>query len=294
VGGNSAYCVKASTFGAVTYVHSALGALSDWVLALVPVFLVSNLQMNVRTKISVSIVLGLGGIAAIAVLVRIPYVRILVNSTDFLYDCTNVVIWTSIEPGLGLTAASLATLRPLLKAFLSRTRLYGATGAPNNQHTYGKSTLHSRSKFSMSVTRKGYVKSTSNGAEDLELGDRDRDFEMFGNTKTTGTVVTVINSPGFPLREEDQSPPPVPPKEFGLPDGKDGKKRASTASQGKLQRKRSGSRKRSESQTRLRKFAEQWGHARGVSSGDETGEEGLEPIRVQKTVEISRESEILL
>lgn len=60
-GGNSQYCVKASTFGIATYVHSGLGAAADWVLAVLPISIVAGLQMNIRSKISVSLVLGLGG-----------------------------------------------------------------------------------------------------------------------------------------------------------------------------------------------------------------------------------------
>lgn len=64
-GGNSSCCVAATTFGIITHVHSGLGAVADWILALLqlllPVIMVSGLQMNIRTKFSVCFILGLGG-----------------------------------------------------------------------------------------------------------------------------------------------------------------------------------------------------------------------------------------
>ena len=64
--------------------------------------------------------------ACIAVLIRIPYVKVLVdNQHDFFYYSTDVVIWSAIEAGLGITAANIATLRPLFVEFLSRSRIFG-------------------------------------------------------------------------------------------------------------------------------------------------------------------------
>ncbi|KAF8853880.1 hypothetical protein BDZ45DRAFT_597883, partial [Acephala macrosclerotiorum] len=113
-GGETGSCLAPETVGAMTYMHSGVNAFCDVVLALLPVVIVSQLQMNIRTKLTVSTILSMGIIAAIAVIVRIPYVKILVdNAADFLYSSTDVVILSAIEPGLAITAANMATLRPL-------------------------------------------------------------------------------------------------------------------------------------------------------------------------------------
>jgi hypothetical protein len=57
----------------MSYVYSATAALCDFTLGILPVFLVWNLQMNVRTKAALAGILALGGIASAAVIVRIPY-----------------------------------------------------------------------------------------------------------------------------------------------------------------------------------------------------------------------------
>jgi hypothetical protein len=42
------------------------------------------------------------------------------RTDDFLYDTVDIAIWSNIEPGLGITAGSLATLRPLYRLLVSR------------------------------------------------------------------------------------------------------------------------------------------------------------------------------
>ena len=38
------------------------------------------------------------------------------HSEDFLWDAQPFAIWSSVEPGIGITAVSLATLRPLFRS----------------------------------------------------------------------------------------------------------------------------------------------------------------------------------
>lgn len=54
--------------------------------------------------------------ASSAVIVRIPYLH---NYKDheFLYATTSISIWSNVEAGLGITAGSLTTLRPLFRLF---------------------------------------------------------------------------------------------------------------------------------------------------------------------------------
>ncbi|KAL2062255.1 hypothetical protein VTL71DRAFT_6521 [Oculimacula yallundae] len=155
-------CLDPELVGALTYAHSGLNAFADVVLALLPVIIVSKLQMSPRTKLTVSIIMSMGVIACVAVIVRIPYVKILVdNAKDFLFSSTDVVIWSTIEPGLAITAANLATLRPLFNSCLSRKKLWGPTTAYGN---YGNST--NMSGFS---ARKGYVRSGGNKPDEMNL-----------------------------------------------------------------------------------------------------------------------------
>ena len=48
---------------------------------------------------------------------RFPYLFSLTDIDDFLYTTADVAIWSTVETGLGITAAAVATMRPLLKLF---------------------------------------------------------------------------------------------------------------------------------------------------------------------------------
>lgn len=50
-----------------------------------------------------------------ATIARIPYTKQLLSDPDYLYNFTDLAIWSTVEIGLGLTASSLATLKPLFR-----------------------------------------------------------------------------------------------------------------------------------------------------------------------------------
>ncbi|KAI1777869.1 hypothetical protein F4818DRAFT_439192 [Hypoxylon cercidicola] len=99
-----------------TYAAAAINATTDWILGLLPIALVQNLELSKRTKVLVSCTLALGSIASTATIVRIPYIWQLTQPGDFLYEFTDLTIWSTIEIGLGIVASAVATLRPLVRA----------------------------------------------------------------------------------------------------------------------------------------------------------------------------------
>ncbi|KIV98632.1 uncharacterized protein PV09_09579 [Verruconis gallopava] len=135
-----------------TYAQSALSIVTDFTYATLPIFIVRKLHMTRYKRISLSFVLGLGAIASIAVIIRIPYVVTLATSEDFLWQTTDVVIWSCVEPGLGITILNLAVIRPLLRMVSSqfeditssaKSRKQGYTSGVSNYRkasTYGTST----------------------------------------------------------------------------------------------------------------------------------------------------------
>lgn len=100
-----------------------------------------------------------------ATIVRIPYLHQL-SSKDFLYATTDVAIWSTVEPGIGITAAALACLRPLFRTFLSP---FGSSSNNNNNNNNS-----SHDVFPSSSGARGYIRSRRNNEiEDNELGLRD-------------------------------------------------------------------------------------------------------------------------
>jgi hypothetical protein len=60
--GESGTCIPATVVADMTYAHAAIITWSDWTLGILPIFLVWNLNMNPRTKVSVALILGLGAL----------------------------------------------------------------------------------------------------------------------------------------------------------------------------------------------------------------------------------------
>ncbi|KAB8228787.1 hypothetical protein BDV23DRAFT_175137 [Aspergillus alliaceus] len=115
------HCLDMKIIIAMTYVYSAFAAICDFTVGILPIFLVKNLHMKKQTKIAVIGILSMACIASSAVIIRIPFVHTFADP-DFLYATVEIAIWSNIEVGLGITAGSLATLRPLVRHWLgSRT-----------------------------------------------------------------------------------------------------------------------------------------------------------------------------
>jgi hypothetical protein len=78
--------------------------------------------------------------------VRIQYVPGLTETSLAFYStATQVAIWSTIEPGLGIIAGCLATLRPLLRRFISSARTMGTTSYTSQAQRNNESAGLSRS-----------------------------------------------------------------------------------------------------------------------------------------------------
>ncbi|PWY62083.1 cation-transporting ATPase 4 [Aspergillus eucalypticola CBS 122712] len=110
-------CMSTDTLIRVAYVYSGICAVCDFALGLLPIDLVRQLQTTLTTKIALGATLSLGCVASTAVILRIPCLHYY-KDIDFLYSTYSIDIWSFIEVGLGITAGSLVTLRPLFRAVL--------------------------------------------------------------------------------------------------------------------------------------------------------------------------------
>jgi len=129
--GGTGTCINPEITVNATYAYSAVSCATDWILGLLPISLVWHLQMTPRTKLMVAAILAMGAVASTATIVRMPYVDDLSNQADFLYATTDVAIWSTAETGIGIAASAIATLRPLARNFLSRSKLLGGSTTPH-------------------------------------------------------------------------------------------------------------------------------------------------------------------
>jgi hypothetical protein len=145
---------KATTLG-ITYALAAVNAAADWAFGILPFFIVWDLKMKVKMKILVAGILAFAAIGSTGTIVRMFYIDTLMDGSDFLYATTDVALWSTIEPGIGITAGSIACLRPLFRVWLWRL---GLAGPPREgrSRTYYPSNSAKKPK-----DRRGYRRSLS-------------------------------------------------------------------------------------------------------------------------------------
>ncbi|PNS20988.1 hypothetical protein CAC42_3325 [Sphaceloma murrayae] len=136
---SSGKCIDWDTqLGPMNYFAAVLNALVDWILTLVPIYVVYQVNMSRKEKISVSILMMLGLTGSIISLVRIPYVNG-VEPTKDLSFFTKVIplsLCSIAENGIGIMAISLAALRPLYARLFdtARSRFGSSMGASRGTH----------------------------------------------------------------------------------------------------------------------------------------------------------------
>ncbi|GAB1318555.1 Rhodopsin domain-containing protein [Madurella fahalii] len=107
-------CISDGVVIALAYLFSVISIISDFIFALLPAWIVSHLNIKLKTKLALIALMGLGCLASAAVVIRIPYMGG-IASDDFLYETAEIAIWSAVEQSLAITAGGLATLQPLVK-----------------------------------------------------------------------------------------------------------------------------------------------------------------------------------
>ncbi|KAJ5233142.1 hypothetical protein N7468_006098 [Penicillium chermesinum] len=185
-------CVDTQILIDIAYVYSVGTAVTDLTIALLPIALIWNLRMKRRTKAAVAGILGIGCLASAAVIVRIPFVKHY-QDKEFLYNTYQISIWSNVEAGLGITAGSLTTLRPLGRFFKG-----GSSGS--HSHSQNRTSY----PLSSSMERGGYRANS-------KRGDQERGHKIWAGSEVDdyhGVTTTIMSShrPNPSSSEEDLNP----------------------------------------------------------------------------------------
>ncbi|KAF1845062.1 uncharacterized protein K460DRAFT_282288 [Cucurbitaria berberidis CBS 394.84] len=145
---------KGPTLG-ITYALAVVNAAADWAFGTLPFFIVWDLEMKLKTKLLIAGILAFAAIGSTGTIVRIFYINTLMDGPDFLYATTDIAIWSTVEPGIGIVAGCIATLRPLVRHCIG---LMSLEAAPRDRRsrTYSPSNSRLRRK-----DRRGYRRSLS-------------------------------------------------------------------------------------------------------------------------------------
>ncbi|KAG8169815.1 hypothetical protein KVR01_000560 [Diaporthe batatas] len=184
-------CMNINVLPNAVIAHSVIGAVTDLVFAALPVAMLWDVQLNKRTKVVVALLLGMGAVAGIALLVRIPFVKRLAITPDFLFETVDVAIWSVMEPSLGIIAGCVATLRPLFKSLgfgKPTTQRYGygpshyGPSAASDRRTWGfaRNTMQKLSDgpFSPSTIDSSPLEPGARAPSTSKNDESDMDLEM--------------------------------------------------------------------------------------------------------------------
>ncbi|TKA75538.1 hypothetical protein B0A55_03539 [Friedmanniomyces simplex] len=122
-------CFSDSTYSFIGLFNSVINICTDVLFALLPIPIIVKLQINLRTKVTLAIILGLGFVACAAGIVKATLqVKFISNKDGYWHDSFNV--FNMLELCLGIIAGSLPGLKPLFSKLLEDTR--SALGRSNN------------------------------------------------------------------------------------------------------------------------------------------------------------------
>ncbi|KAK3074099.1 hypothetical protein LTR53_003746 [Teratosphaeriaceae sp. CCFEE 6253] len=106
----SGKCQPEHILAGIYYAITAINIAIDWYCALLPIPLLWNAPLDLRTKLSVAFLLSLGVLASIAACVRQKYTSALTSENDLELSLGMLMIWGYAEVGIGFFVGSLSTL----------------------------------------------------------------------------------------------------------------------------------------------------------------------------------------
>ncbi|KAG9602303.1 hypothetical protein KCV01_g7260, partial [Aureobasidium melanogenum] len=115
-------CISWNAMQGVQYTNSVINTITDWVLALLPIFALRAMKMNHQAKISAGFILALGCVSSIMSMPRFGFIHALGGmGREFWTMSYPVAVLSVAEVGTGATAACLLTLRPLIRSLRERS-----------------------------------------------------------------------------------------------------------------------------------------------------------------------------
>ncbi|KAL9081248.1 MAG: hypothetical protein Q9157_000223 [Trypethelium eluteriae] len=168
-GHGTAKCYSLTIFRDIGVFNSSIMMATDVLFASLPVPLIWSLQLNKRQKISLICALGLGFFSCAASLVKtVLQFNFLKNKDWTVHDSFDV--WASVEVNVGILAASLPALKPLLNGMLEPVKraLTGSSKLPgldskgsSNRSRKASSMFGVRVINGRSASSLGYLKHSS-------------------------------------------------------------------------------------------------------------------------------------
>ncbi|THY53614.1 hypothetical protein D6C99_03755 [Aureobasidium pullulans] len=126
--GRNGKCIPLNAFKGLGITYSILGMLTDATLALIPVPVISSMQLNLRTKVCLLLAFGMGLATVACGAVKTYHLYYYFEDPDRLYY-NSYFVWGALELYVGIIAACLVSLKPLIASFLDKAKSTLVTSA---------------------------------------------------------------------------------------------------------------------------------------------------------------------
>jgi len=168
-------CARQGIIIGFSYGHTVTSFVADCIFALIPIWLLWNVKISWQRKVGIASLLGMGLLAGIAALIRVPYIHEVAKGENFIVTWPGLVLGSIIEIILGITAASFAAFRPLFKTkwFVKRRGDWAQRTEMRNERRKDKKNAMTKGTASGtkgSTTRTGGTTGET-GSSDMEKGE---------------------------------------------------------------------------------------------------------------------------
>lgn len=127
--GRKGSCVSAYTVYFITYVGFAIDIMTDFICAIIPLFVINKLQMKKRTKFCLCILMGLGVFTAACAAAKMATLNGSL-SIDATYAFMVPALWGAVEQMVGIIITSAPVLPSVYTSACDRWRKHAS---PSNQ-----------------------------------------------------------------------------------------------------------------------------------------------------------------
>ncbi|KAH8846275.1 hypothetical protein MCOR29_009298 [Pyricularia oryzae] len=153
---------------ALFYLVSAVNIASDLVIAVFSIFILRHVRMKRYMKISVGAALSLGVLASVATIARLPYISTYYRVENHLHSMAYVVLWSTVESGVSIIAASLPMLFKLASSAKSMILQDNGVHVPGRQQNHDRFSSRSPTQAADLITI-GRIRSKRGPAYDSYL-----------------------------------------------------------------------------------------------------------------------------
>ncbi|KAI1418463.1 hypothetical protein F5Y13DRAFT_196268 [Hypoxylon sp. FL1857] len=117
----------------ITISQAVLNIVSDAAIIILPIPMIRQLNMPLKQKVVLCVLIGLGSAVVLVSIARISYVKAMVVNPDVTWTQAEAAVFSSLELNLGIVCNSLARLRPFVRAhFPSWAMSLGGSEAPDD------------------------------------------------------------------------------------------------------------------------------------------------------------------